>query len=150
MARKDGDLSGFIVDNMDEAVQAVRQLGELDRQRSHAARREGPGQILEDVLADHPADTHGLGAIRTACQEYIRGPLREQMEANLRRALDAAKLPANRGRVELDPDDADGQSLLLWYPTVTAAGNDYIRVALTATDERVDAAAERLRALAAR
>ena len=74
--------------------------------------------------------TARLGAIRTACQEYIRGPLREQMEANLRRALDAAKLPANRGRVELDPDDADGQSLLLWYPTVTAAGNDYIRRAI--------------------
>ena len=71
-----------------------------------------------------------LDAIRGACQEYIRGPLREQMEAILRRALDAARLPANRGRVELDADDPDGQSLLLWYPTVTAAGNDYIRRAI--------------------
>jgi hypothetical protein len=71
-----------------------------------------------------------LDAIRGACQEYIRGPLREQMEAILRRALDAAELPANRGRVELDPDDPDDQSLLLWYPTVTAAGNDYIRRAI--------------------
>jgi hypothetical protein len=71
-----------------------------------------------------------LDAIRGACQEYIRGPLREQMEAILRRALDAARLPADRGRVELDADDPDGQSLLLWYPTVTAAGNEYIRRAI--------------------
>jgi hypothetical protein len=71
-----------------------------------------------------------LDAIRGACQQYIRGPLREQMEAILRRALDAARLPADRGRVELDADDPDGQSLLVWYPTVTAAGNDYIRRAI--------------------
>ena len=54
----------------------------------------------------------------------------EQMEALLRQALDAAGLPADRGRVELDADDPDGQSLLLWYPTATAAGNDYIRRAI--------------------
>jgi hypothetical protein len=29
--------------------------------------------------------------------------------------------------VELDADHPDGQSLLLWYPNVPAAGNDYIR-----------------------
>jgi hypothetical protein len=74
--------------------------------------------------------TARLDAIRGACQEYIRGPLREQMEEILRRTLDAAGLPADRGRMEPDPDDADGQSLLLWYPTVTAAGNNYIRRAI--------------------
>ncbi len=74
--------------------------------------------------------TARLDAIRGACQEYIRGPLQEQMQTLLRRALDAAKLPSKAGRVELDADDADGQSLLLWYPTVTAAGNDYIRRAI--------------------
>jgi hypothetical protein len=74
--------------------------------------------------------TARLDAIRAACQEYIRAPLREQMEAILRRALDAARLPADCGRVELDADDPDGQSLLVWYPTVTAAGNDYIRRAI--------------------
>lgn len=71
-----------------------------------------------------------LDAIRGACQEYIRGPLQQQMDGLLRSALHAAKLPANRGRVELDADDPDGQSLLLWYPSVTAAGNDYIRRAI--------------------
>lgn len=71
-----------------------------------------------------------LDAIRGACQDYIRGPLHEQIGVLLRQALTAAGLPTDRGRVELDPDDADGQSLLLWYPTVTAAGNDYIRRAI--------------------
>jgi Nucleotidyl transferase AbiEii toxin, Type IV TA system len=71
-----------------------------------------------------------LDAIRGACQEYIGGSLQQQMDTLLRRALDAAELPANGGRVELDADDPDGQSLLLWYPTVTATGNDYIRRAI--------------------
>jgi hypothetical protein len=71
-----------------------------------------------------------LDAIRGACQEYIRGPLLEQIETLLRQAVGAAGLPANRGRVELDADDPDGQSLLVAYPTVTAAGNDYIRRAI--------------------
>ena len=74
--------------------------------------------------------TARLDSIRGACQEYIRGALQEQMQTLLRRALETTKLPANSGRVELDADDPDGQSLLLWYPTVTAAGNDYIRRAI--------------------
>lgn len=44
--------------------------------------------------------------------------------------LIAADLPADSGRVGLDANDPDGQSLLLWYPTVIAAGNDYIRRAI--------------------
>jgi hypothetical protein len=68
-----------------------------------------------------------LDAIRGACQEYIRGPLLEQLRTLLQQALAAAGVSADRTRVELDADDADGQSLLLSYPTVTAAGNDYIR-----------------------
>lgn len=74
--------------------------------------------------------TTRLDAIRGACQEYIRGPLLEQIETLLRQAVGAAGLPADRGRVELDADDPDGQSLLLWYPTAAAAGNDYIRRAI--------------------
>jgi hypothetical protein len=56
--------------------------------------------------------------------------LREQMATLLHAALEAANLPPESGRVELDPDDADQQSLLLWYPTVTADGADYIRRAV--------------------
>jgi hypothetical protein len=48
----------------------------------------------------------------------------------LRQVLIAADLPADSGRVGLDANDPDAQSLLLWYPTVIAAGNDYIRRAI--------------------
>jgi hypothetical protein len=71
-----------------------------------------------------------LDAIRTACQQFIQGPLREQMAGLIRSALEAAKLPPESGRVEIDPDDVDQQSLLLWYPTVTTEGADYIRRAV--------------------
>lgn len=74
--------------------------------------------------------TARLDAIRSACQEYICGPLLVQMGLLLQQTLTAAGLPANSGRVVLDTDDPDGQSLLLWYPTVTASGNDYIRRAI--------------------
>ena len=37
---------------------------------------------------------------------------------------------ANRARVESDPADPDGQSLILWSPTTTAGGNEYIRSAI--------------------
>jgi hypothetical protein len=36
----------------------------------------------------------------------------------------------NSARVEADPDDPDRQSLLLWYPTVTADGANYVRRAV--------------------
>lgn len=68
-----------------------------------------------------------LDAIKTACQAYINGQLLEQLQLLLSQALEAAKLPPDRARLEADSEDADGQSLLLRYPTVTAAGNTYIR-----------------------
>jgi hypothetical protein len=71
-----------------------------------------------------------LDAIQGACQEYIRGALRKQMGALLQQALGAANLPTVQGRVDLDVTDPDEQSLLLWYPTVTVEGNDYIRRAI--------------------
>ena len=71
-----------------------------------------------------------LDAIKTACQTYINGPLLERLQLLLSQALEAAKLPPDRARLEADSEDADGQSLLLRYPTVTAAGNAYIRRAI--------------------
>ena len=71
-----------------------------------------------------------LDAIKSACQTYIQGPMLEQVRALLLETLQAAKINANRARVESDPADPDGQSLLLWYPTTTARGNEYIRRAI--------------------
>jgi hypothetical protein len=71
-----------------------------------------------------------LEGIKAACQEYIQGPMLEQLSVLLRQMLQTANLNADRARVEADPYDPDGQSLLLWYPTATAEGNAYIRRAI--------------------
>jgi len=74
--------------------------------------------------------TARLDAIREACQNYINGPLLEQLSGLLRGLLETAKQAPELGRVEADPDDPDHQSLLLWYPTVTADGANYVRRAV--------------------
>lgn len=66
-----------------------------------------------------------LDAIRMACQCYIAGPLFEQFNQ-----LAASIIPKDRYRLELDPEDKDGQTLLFWYPAVTATSSDYIRSAI--------------------
>lgn len=71
-----------------------------------------------------------LEAIKAACQTYIQGPMLERLSALLQQALQTANIKADRGRVEPDPADPDGQSLLLWYPSATAEGNEYIRRAI--------------------
>jgi hypothetical protein len=68
-----------------------------------------------------------LDAIREACQNYIHGPLLKQLAALLRGLLETAKMAPDLGRIEADPDDPDRQSLLLWYPTVTADGANFVR-----------------------
>jgi hypothetical protein len=73
-----------------------------------------------------------LGEIKAACQAYIAGPLRAQLSGLLAESLAAAGLDAAAGRVELDADDPDGQTLLVWYPAVNSpAGEDgYVRPAV--------------------
>jgi hypothetical protein len=71
-----------------------------------------------------------LDAIREACQNYINGPLLEQLSGLLRGLLETAKQAPELGRIEADAEDPDHQSLLLWYPTVTADGANYVRRAI--------------------
>lgn len=66
-----------------------------------------------------------LEAIRNACQSYIAGPLTEQFTQ-----LATSIIPDARFRLEPDPEDKDGQTLLFWYPAVTATTGDYIRSAV--------------------
>ncbi len=66
-----------------------------------------------------------LDAIRTSCQTFINGPLTKQFGA-----VAEAAIPSGRFRLQADPDDADRQSLLFWYPAVTARSGDYIRSAV--------------------
>jgi hypothetical protein len=66
-----------------------------------------------------------LDAIRDACQAYIAGSMREQFSR-----LASTVIPEARFRLELDPEDKDGQTLLFWYPAVTATTGNYIRSAV--------------------
>ncbi len=66
-----------------------------------------------------------LQAIHDACQTYVAGPLTAQFTQ-----LAASVIPTDRFRLEPDSDDRDGQSLLFWYPAVTADKGDYIRSAV--------------------
>lgn len=66
-----------------------------------------------------------LDAIRNACQVHVAGPLASRFTQ-----IAASVIPEQRFRIELDPDDKDGQSLLFWYPAVTGTHNDYIRSAV--------------------
>ena len=65
-----------------------------------------------------------LDAIRDACRAYITGGLREAMSAVL--AEDTGDL----GRIEIDADDPDGQTLLVWYPEVEPRDGAYVRPAV--------------------
>ena len=66
-----------------------------------------------------------LDAIRDACQAHIAGPFAAQFYH-----LAASVIPEAHFRLEPDPHDRDGQSLLFWYPVVTATAGDYIRSAV--------------------
>ena len=70
-----------------------------------------------------------LNAIKDACQSYIGGAFMDQLTAYFRDTLERAQIsrPPN---VELDLDDASRQSLLLWYPSVLAEPDGYIRPAV--------------------
>jgi Nucleotidyl transferase AbiEii toxin, Type IV TA system len=71
-----------------------------------------------------------LDAIKGASQAYVNESMRLQVEGHLREALETAGLDAGAGRVEPDLDDPDRQSLLIWYPKVTAADEGYVRPAV--------------------
>lgn len=71
-----------------------------------------------------------LDAIREACRDYIAGPMTERLSASLANMLETALASPDGARVELDRDDDSGQSLLLWYPSVTDASDGYVRKAV--------------------
>jgi Nucleotidyl transferase AbiEii toxin, Type IV TA system len=88
------------------------------------------GDLGQDVQAETLNSLTGkqrrkrLDAIREACQAYLHGPFTQQIN---RIATDT--IGKDHYRLETDPDDKDRQTLLLWYPTVTAR-EPYIRSAV--------------------
>lgn len=72
-----------------------------------------------------------LDAIRDSCRVYINDHLHPELQKILVRALDAAGMSPDAAHLETDRDDPDGQTLFLWYPSVTGALDDgYVRPAV--------------------
>ena len=70
-----------------------------------------------------------LEAIKTACQAYIHGALQAALTRVAERTVREAG-SSGRLRIAGDDDDPDGQSLLVWYPSVAADGDTYVRPAV--------------------
>lgn len=91
----------------------------------------GEGASVEELEAlSGKQRRRRLDAIKAAAQAHVKGAMREQVANQLSAVLESAGLDPKTGRVELDPDDPDQQSLLVWYPKVTAANEGYIRPAV--------------------
>ena len=71
-----------------------------------------------------------LDAIKNTCREYIQNTLAQQFGEVVRAALVDSNIDVNGPNVVIDGDDADGQSLLFWYPSVTVGRDSYIRPAV--------------------
>jgi Nucleotidyl transferase AbiEii toxin, Type IV TA system len=86
---------------------------------------DAPASVEELEALSRKQRERRLDDIRQACQTFIGGPLKTQLEEL------AAGLPIAGGqlRVTLDDDDADGQTLLLRYPTVSDEDR-YVRPAV--------------------
>ena len=77
-----------------------------------------------------PDETRCLDTIRAACQAFINGPFLKTFDEVVTGVMRSAHLAPTRYRAELDPADADRQTVLFWYPVVTAGANPYIRSAV--------------------
>jgi hypothetical protein len=71
-----------------------------------------------------------LEAIKNTCREYIQNTLAQQFGEAAGAALVDSNIDVNVPNVVIDADDPDGQSLLFWYPSVTAGRDSYIRPAV--------------------
>jgi hypothetical protein len=91
----------------------------------------------EDIGQDvHVSDLEGLSGkqqrlrlegIKQACQTYIQGQLRERLNRQIETAFLEAGVTYSGAPVVEDPDDADRQTLLVSYPTVSTEGHDYVK-----------------------
>ena len=65
-----------------------------------------------------------LEAIRDACRAWVGGPLCETLAAHIKASASID------GRIELDPQDADGQTLLVWFRTLAPSQPGYVQPAV--------------------
>ncbi len=65
-----------------------------------------------------------IEAIQNNCQAYITGPLLEALSQLI------ADDTGREGRIEVDPADGTGQTLLVWYPRVDGSDTGYVQAAV--------------------
>jgi hypothetical protein len=71
-----------------------------------------------------------LDAIRSVCQAFINGPFLRTFNEAMTGVMTSTHVATTRYRAEADPADADQQTVLFWYPVVTAGASLYIRSAV--------------------
>lgn len=71
-----------------------------------------------------------LDAIRAACQAYVNGAFLKTFDEVLTGVMRSARITPTRYRAEPDPADTDQQTVLFWYPVVTAGTSSYIQSAV--------------------
>lgn len=76
------------------------------------------------------ARSRQLDAIRDHCSAYINGPLLEWLSRRFSDALADAGIRNTAARVAADPKDPDGQTLLLWYPSLFSDRDTYVSPAV--------------------
>jgi hypothetical protein len=69
--------------------------------------------------------TERLDAIKTACQAYIDGQLRDELNALAKETMEAAGKDPAMLPIVLDDEDSDNQSLLIHYPSAVEK-SDYV------------------------
>ncbi|HSX20511.1 MAG TPA: nucleotidyl transferase AbiEii/AbiGii toxin family protein, partial [Gammaproteobacteria bacterium] len=68
-----------------------------------------------------------LESIKNACQKYIGGSLKDRLNLQIKSIFNEAGVPFVEPLIINDPSDADQQTLLLLYPSVNLASDDYIK-----------------------
>ena len=71
-----------------------------------------------------------LDAIKSACQEFIRGDLYSRLDKLIEETMRETGNDPVQTRLVLDEEDLDRQSLLFWYPIATAHQEGYVRPAV--------------------
>jgi hypothetical protein len=88
----------------------------------------GEGTSIEELQALSGKKRNlKLDAIKDACTAYIQGPLQENLRHLIEQTAERTGLSLQAFRVQ--PDEDDGQTLLIWYPTAMPT-DDYVRPAV--------------------
>lgn len=76
------------------------------------------------------ARSRQLDTIRDHCSAYIKGPMHSWLADRLGNAMATAGVKDANAKITVDNKDPDGQTLLLWYPSVFGERDSYVSPAV--------------------